>query len=60
MKVIYDNQLNTEIEDDANVEEVFEILKENFPELNNGSYEVTNNESGEKIMNVYLSSGDKG
>lgn len=60
MIVKYGDQLTTTINDnDTNPAEIFNILKETFPELSNGTYEVTG-EGDDKTFTAFIKSGDKG
>ncbi|RLA61408.1 MAG: hypothetical protein DRQ78_08705 [Epsilonproteobacteria bacterium] len=58
MRVIYGNEIDTNVSDNVDPADVMETLKSNYRELSNASYNVSD-ESGESVMRVTLRSGSK-
>ncbi len=57
MRVKY-NDFSSVVPDDSNPAQVFNVLKDTFTELQNGSYNIET-ENGEKVMKVFLRTGSK-
>lgn len=58
MRVVYSDLINTTVPDSASAQEVFDTLKRNFPELSNGSFEITGS-GDDRTMRVFVKSGSK-
>lgn len=58
MRVIYDNEIDTNVNDNVSPDDVMTTLKANYTELNNATYAITT-EGGERVMRISLTSGSK-
>ena len=58
MKVIYGNEVNTDVPADSNPAEILEILKDSYAELTNAEYTIAV-EGGESVMRITLKAGNK-
>lgn len=58
MRVIYGNEVNTEVDDGVSPEEIIAVLKENYAELSRAEY-TTAEEGGVTVMRITVKSGSK-
>lgn len=58
MRVIYGNEIDTNVNDNVTPEDVMTTLKSSYRELDNATFNVAT-ESGERVMRVSLRSGSK-
>ena len=58
MRVIYDNEIDTNVNDSVSPEDVMTTLRANYRELDNATFNIAS-ESGERVMRIALRSGSK-